>query len=294
LSDDNLFLVLKLSKWLFCNFTIQIQTMIYFAPAKINIGLKVLNKRPDSYHNIDTIFYPIPLHDILEFVKSDDFEMQTTGLEVGGDLESNLVYKAYQLIKSKFQIEGVRIHLHKIIPMGAGLGGGSSDAALTLIALNQLFNLNLDKETLAQYALTLGADCPFFIYQKPLRATQTGAVFSNVEMNLSGKYIVLIKPEIHISTAEAYSGVHLEGEADSLDLSIVNQPELWKAKYINSFENHLFKKYPLLKELKDSLYNQGAIYASMSGSGSTLFGIFDSEPMIRDEWKKHFVFSKKL
>ena len=268
--------------------------MIFFAPAKINIGLKILNKRPDLYHNIDTIFYPIPLHDIIEYVVSDHFEMQTTGLEVGGELEDNLIYKAYKLIKSKHHIGGVQIHLHKIIPMGAGLGGGSSDAATTLIALNKLFSLNIDQETLAEYALTLGADCPFFIYQKPLRATQTGALFNNVDMSLTGKYIVLIKPKIHISTLEAYSGVHLEGEAESLDLRFVNQPELWKGKYINSFENHLFKKFPRLKEIKNSLYKQGAIYASMSGSGSTIFGIFDSKPIILDEWDEHFVFAKRL
>ncbi len=268
--------------------------MIFFAPAKINIGLKVLNKRPDLYHNIDTIFYPIPLHDIIEYVVSDHFEMQTTGLEVGGKLEDNLIYKAYELIKSKHHIGGVQIHLHKIIPMGAGLGGGSSDAATTLIALNKLFSLNIDKETLAEYALTLGADCPFFIYQKPLRATQTGGVFSNVNMNLKGKYIVLIKPNLHISTAEAYSGVHLEGEEASLDISFIDKPETWKINYINSFENHLFKSYPLLKDLKNSLDNQGAIYASISGSGSTMFGIFDSTPKLLEGWSKYFVFLKQL
>ncbi len=268
--------------------------MLLFAPAKINIGLKVLNKRPDGYHNLDSIFYPIPLFDIMEFSKSDSFQFVVTGLSIDAKLSDNLVYKAYDLINKRYNIEGLKVHLHKIIPMGAGLGGGSSDAANTLLAINKLFGLGITKDDLAEYAKQLGADCPFFIYNEPVRATGIGTDFVNVDLDLSSYYIVLIKPEIHISTAEAYSGVKLEGAHAELDLSLINSPSQWKGNYINSFENHLFQKYPLLSELKESLYKQGAVYASMSGSGSTVFGLFEQKPVVIEAWKKHFVWLHKL
>ena len=268
--------------------------MILFAPAKINIGLKVLNKRPDGYHNLDSIFYPIPLFDIMEFSKSDDFQFISTGLSIDASLDDNLVYKAYDLIKKHYKIGGLKIHLHKIIPMGAGLGGGSSDAATTLLAINKLFDLGITKDKLAGFAKQIGADCPFFIFNQAIRATGIGTDFSSVDLDLSSYHIVLIKPDIHISTAEAYAGVKLEGVDAKLDLSIINSINQWWDNYNNSFEYHLFQKYPLLSELKDSLYNQGAVYASMSGSGSTIFGLFENKPKIMDIWKQHFVWEYKL
>ena len=268
--------------------------MIRFAPAKINIGLKVLNKRSDSYHNLDSIFYPIPLYDILEFGLSDEFDLVTTGLSVSGNVDDNLIFKAFELMRNYHNIGGLKVHLHKLIPMGAGLGGGSSDAANTLIAINQLYNLHLDDDTLVKYALELGADCPFFIYQKPLRAMETGSRFQDLSLDLSGNYLVLVKLNIHISTAEAYAGVALEGQDANLDMELLNEPDLWKDKYINSFEKHLFQSYPLLANLKDSLYNQGAFFASMSGSGSTIYGLFKDKPDIPEAWEQYFVFISKL
>jgi 4-diphosphocytidyl-2-C-methyl-D-erythritol kinase len=268
--------------------------MILFAPAKINIGLKVLNKRPDGYHNLDSIFYPIPLFDIMEFSKSDTFQLISSGLTVDADPNDNLVYKAYDLINKRYKIGGLKIHLHKIIPMGAGLGGGSSDASTTLLAINKLFDLRITKDELAGFAKQLGADCPFFIYNKVVIARGIGTEFENLDLDLSNYHIVLIKPDIHISTAEAYAGVKLEGAEAKLDLSILNSQNQWRGQYINSFENHLFQKYPLLSELKESLYKHGAAYASMSGSGSTIFGLFENKPKVIDAWKKHFVWVHKL
>jgi 4-diphosphocytidyl-2-C-methyl-D-erythritol kinase len=269
--------------------------MIQFAPAKINIGLKVLNKRPDSYHNLDSVFYPIPLHDIIEFVKSDTFSFASSGLEIGDSIEQNLIVKAYNLMKVKHNIGALKIHLHKVIPMGAGLGGGSSDASITLLTINELFNLGLDESVLASYAKELGADCPFFIYQKPMRAMGIGDEFQKIDLSLKGKYILLIKPNIHISTQEAYSGVHLEGKEEELDINALNDFKQWKLNLPNSFEVHLFKKHSELHTLKSELYNQGAFYASMSGSGSSIFGLFDAEPEILKKWSRgNFVWLKQL
>ena len=268
--------------------------MIKFAPAKINIGLKVLNKRSDGYHNLDSIFYPIPLYDIMEFSKANKFDLITTGLSVDGSLTDNLVYKAYDLINKQYNIGGLKIHLHKTIPMGAGLGGGSSNAASTLIAINSIFKLGLNDTELAKMAKQLGADCPFFIYNKAVNATGIGTQFKDVELDLSGYYIVLIKPNLHISTAEAYAGVKLEGEDATLNLSTLKNIDLWHNHFPNSFENHLFLKYPILNDLKESLYQQGAVYASMSGSGSSIYGIFKTKPEILPEWENHFLWTKKL
>jgi len=268
--------------------------MLLFAPAKINIGLKVLDKRLDNYHNIESIFYSIPLFDILEFSKSKDFEFISSGLAVDGQLANNLVFKAYDLINQQYSIGGLKIHLHKTIPMGAGLGGGSSDAASTLLAINSIFGLGIDLNELAQMAEYLGADCPFFVHNKPVIARGIGTQFTEVNLDLSGYFIVLIKPDIHISTAEAYAGVKLEGAKAGLDLSVLGDMSLWKHQFLNSFEHNLFLKYPLLKELKDSLYEQGAVYASMSGSGSSIFGIFKSKPNVLQEWERYFLWVKEI
>ena len=268
--------------------------MLLLAPAKINIGLKVLNKRPDGYHNLDSVFYPIPLYDIMEFSKTNKFELITSGLTVDGEISDNLVFKAYELINRQYNIGGLRIHLHKTIPMGAGLGGGSSNAASTLIAINSIFKLGLDNTKLAEMAKQLGADCPFFIYNRPVNATGIGTRFTDVDLDLTGYHIVLIKPDLHISTAEAYSGVKLEGDNATLNLSALNNIDLWHNQFPNSFENHLFLKYPLLNELKESLYQQGAVYASMSGSGSSIFGIFKTKPVVLPKWESHFLWIKKI
>ena len=268
--------------------------MIIFAPSKINIGLRVLDKRPDGYHNLDSIFFPIPLNDILEITKSNTFKLKISGLSVGGNQKDNLVYKAFDLMRRKHHIGNVSIHLHKIIPMGAGLGGGSSDASSILIGINKLFELGLTQNELADYAAELGADCPFFIFNKAVRATGIGIKFQDIKIDLTAKYLVLIKPELHISTAEAYDGVYLEGADAALNMDILDDIDKWKSNYSNSFEKHLFAKYPLLNSLKQSLYSQGAVYASMSGSGSTIYGLFEDKPILHNEWKQYFTKIIKL
>jgi 4-diphosphocytidyl-2-C-methyl-D-erythritol kinase len=268
--------------------------MIVYAPAKINIGLKVLNKRKDLYHNLDSIFYPIPLYDILEIVKSDGFSLKMSGIKIDGDIEDNLIYKAWIIMRKHHNIGGIAVHLHKQIPTGAGLGGGSSDASSILKSINQLYSLNLDDSELERYAADLGADCPFFIKAKASRAQGIGTEFSNIELDLSDYYLVLIKPDIHISTNEAYANVYLEGANASINLGIIPKMGKWSSGFVNSFENHLFKIYPELKIIKNKLYKQGAIYASMSGSGAAIYGIFREKPDLPSEWNSYFVWKKKL
>jgi len=268
--------------------------MIVYAPAKINIGLKVLNKREDAYHNLDSLFYPIPLYDIIEVNKSERFCLKTTGIQVEGDIKDNLVYKAWVLMQERYSIGGVNVHLHKQIPTGAGLGGGSSDASAILKSIDQLYSLNLDDEQLEKLAAELGADCPFFIKGRAVRAQAVGTEFTAVDLDLSDYYLVLVKPDIHISTQEAYSNVKLEGKEAFIDLSLIPNIGKWKSDYINSFENHLFNLYPILLKIKEELYDAGAIYASMSGSGASIYGIFKDKPEIPRHWHSFFLWQRLL
>ena len=268
--------------------------MIFFAPAKINLGLKVLNRRSDHYHNIDTVFYPVPLYDIIEVMRNDSFSMQITGIQVDGLVEDNLLYKAWKLIHDQYSIPGVKIHLHKQIPMGAGLGGGSSDAATLIKAINSIFHLELTAETMKELSARLGADCPFFIDAIPIRALGIGDRFSPVSIDLSGYYLVLVKPAIHISTAEAYGGVFKEGANAVLFEDSFPEINSWKDVLVNSFEKHLFEKYSVLAQIKHQLYEMGAIFSLMSGSGATIYGIFEHEVEIPDKWNKYFVWQSKL
>ncbi len=268
--------------------------MIVYAPAKINIGLKILNQREDLYHNLDSLFYPIPLYDLLEVTKSEDFNISITGIPIIGNLKDNLIYKAWDLIRKHHNIGGIDVHLHKQIPTGAGLGGGSSDASNILKCLNSLYSLNLNDSALEKYAAELGADCPFFIRAKASRAQGIGTDISDIDLDLSNYYLVLVKPDIHISTKEAYSNVNLEGKNGSLNLGVIPNMGKWKFEFVNSFENKLFKLYPILEELKRGFYDMGAIYASMSGSGATIYGVFKNKPDIPKKWDSHFVWIKKL
>jgi len=257
--------------------------MVFFPPAKINLGLTIVSKRQDGFHDIDTVMVPIPLHDILEIVPSDTFQFSSGGIPIPGNSDENLCIKAYHLLKNDFELPPVHIHLHKIIPIGAGLGGGSSDAAYTLMGLNSMFGLNLSREQLEQYASKLGSDCAFFITNSPKHCTGRGEIMTDLSLSLSGKYIKLIYPNIHISTQDAYAGItpkpnsHSTKELTSLPI------EEWKNVLRNDFEVSLFKKYPELATIKQSLYDEGALYAAMSGSGSSVFGIFEGEPEVSEE-----------
>lgn len=249
--------------------------MIDFPHAKINLGLYVTSKRPDGFHNLETLFYPLPLHDVLEIVPADKTSFFPSGLNVHGEGANNLVLRAYQLLKEKFRAVGaLEIHLHKAIPLGAGLGGGSSDAAKMLQMVNSYFELNLTKEKLADYALELGSDCPFFMQRSPCFATGRGEILEPVRLDLSGYSFLLIHPEIHIHTPLAFSGIHPKISPVSLKEIIIQPLAAWKTTLSNIFEISVFNTHPLLRQIKEKLYDSGALYASMTGSGSTLFGIF--------------------
>jgi 4-diphosphocytidyl-2-C-methyl-D-erythritol kinase len=255
--------------------------MLTYPNAKINLGLNVVERRKDGYHNIETVFYPIGLSDILEVEPSEtcqDYIFSSSGIELGGDPEDNLIVKAYRLLRSEYQFPAVDISLIKQIPFGAGLGGGSSDAAFMLKALNEMFELKITTKKLEKYATMLGADCPVFIKNKPIFATGTGNVFTPIELSLKGYYLLLVKPDIHVSTPEAYSLVIPEKPLLSL-IDLIQRPvSEWKDTIKNDFEKSVFVKYPDIAAIKNKMYDLGAIYASMSGSGSSVYGIFQSTP----------------
>lgn len=252
--------------------------MICYPNAKINIGLSIIRKRPDQYHDIETLFYPIQLCDLLEINQSDEFYYKQTGIALDSDDEQNLVLKALHLLKDNYSIPNVNIHLHKQIPFGAGLGGGSSDAAFTLMALNQLFNLGLNENQLLNYAAKLGSDCPFFILNRPILASGKGDVFSSIEFNLKDYSLVLLKPNSRVTTAEAYQQINPEIPNKPLSVLFSEPIEYWRENIVNRFEQTVFPFHPEIESLKRKLYASGAIYASMSGSGSSVFGLFDFIP----------------
>jgi 4-diphosphocytidyl-2-C-methyl-D-erythritol kinase len=250
--------------------------MVLFPNCKINIGLNVIRKRSDGYHDLETVFYPVALNDALEIIRSTEISFQLSGLPVNGATENNLCLKAYHLLKKDFpDLPPVSIHLHKAIPIGAGLGGGSADAAFMLTLLKRKFLLDLSQDELINYALQLGSDCPFFIVNKPSFATGRGEKLSPVELDLSEYEIVLVNPKIHISTKEAFSQL-VPAIPEKAISEIIRQPVLtWKDELKNDFEKTVFENYPAIKKIKDELYLAGALYASMTGTGSTVFGIFD-------------------
>ena len=255
--------------------------MIGFANSKINLGLNILARRKDGYHDISTCFYPVGWNDILEIVplSSGKSRLKTTGLEIPPGKDENLCLKAFRLLKKDFDLPEVVIHLHKQIPAGSGLGGGSSDASRTLILLNTMFNILLDDEMLAWYALKLGSDCPFFIYNKPVMASGRGEVFEEIAIDLSGHYIVLVNPGFAISTQEAYRSLKPSVPDLSIREIMEKKPvEEWKDILVNDFEKYAFEKYPVIEDIKNKLYKAGALYASMTGSGSGVYGIFENPP----------------
>jgi 4-diphosphocytidyl-2-C-methyl-D-erythritol kinase len=251
--------------------------MVVFPHAKINIGLQIIEKRPDGFHSINTLFYPIPFHDILEIVPADKTSINISGLKIEGGEDDNLCMKAYQLLHSKFSLPPAAIYLHKVIPAGAGLGGGSSDAAYTLTELNRLFDLQLSRVQLMAFATKLGSDCTFFIQEKPAFAEGRGEILYPTSINLQGYYLLLIKPDIHISTATAYAGIIPKQPEQKISLLAKCPVSEWRNGIHNDFEAGIFAQYPVLADIKAQLYSSGAEYASMSGSGASIFGLFADE-----------------
>jgi len=252
--------------------------MIVFPNAKINIGLNVIEKREDGFHNIESVFYPVTdLFDVLEVVENEELEFASSGIVIPGDITFNLCVKAYQLIKADYDIPFVKIHLHKNIPIGAGLGGGSSDAAFMLKVLNDLFKLNLSVDQLVAYARKLGSDCTFFIENKSVYAFNKGDEFENVALDLSDYELKIEYPNIHIGTTEAYSGVIPQRLEQNLK-DLIQEPVInWKNSIKNDFENSVFLTHTKIEKCKLQMYIDGAIFASMTGSGSTVFGIFEKK-----------------
>jgi len=252
--------------------------MIAFPNAKINIGLNVVSRREDGFHNLETIFYPVQLSDALELIPAEKTELTNSGLVVDALPEDNLVLKAHQLLNRDFPISPVKFHIHKAIPFGAGLGGGSADGAFTLKMLNEYFKLGLTISQLESYASRLGSDCPFFIQNKPVFATGTGNVFQSIELDLSDYQIVILKPPYSVNTAEAYKNIK-PAKPDYSLVDVIQKPvENWKDLIFNNFEKTVFQTYPGIQTLKELLYSQGALYSAMSGSGSAVFGIFRHLP----------------
>jgi len=259
--------------------------MICFPTCKINLGLRITNKRADGFHALETVFFPISIKDALEIIIEPDtnaapITFTSSGLAINGDPSDNLCFKAYGLLKKDYPtIPNIKMHLHKTIPMGAGLGGGSADGAFTLVALNQLFNLQLSVDKLMQYALTLGSDCPFFIINTPAFASGRGEILKPINVNLDGYYIVIVNPGIAISTKLAFSLITPKVPDTNMEAIICEPVTLWKEKLINDFEQPIFNSFPELANIKETLYQKGAVYASMTGTGSTVFGIFPTSMM---------------
>ena len=289
--------------------------MICFPNAKINLGLHVINKRADGYHTIETVFYPIKFFDMLEIVQTKGkgqkakgeslffdgenikVDFFSDGIPIDGNLEDNLVYKAYQILDKDFDLSPIKCFLYKKIPMGAGLGGGSSDAAFAIKLLNDIFSLNLSVVQMKNYASQLGSDCAFFIENKPAYVFGRGNELEDFEIDLSKYYLVLLYPNIYSSTSIAYKNVLKRGSFDekhSLQYLLKQPIKNWKNTIENDFEKSVFETIPSLIKIKQQLYDCGALYASMSGSGSAMFGIFETKPQLPNELEKLVVFEGKM
>lgn len=279
--------------------------MLTFPCAKINLGLNITSKREDGYHNLETIFYPVPLTDALEVkLMHDDFpsdepcDLKITGNAVDCDEKNNLVVQAYTLLAQDFTLPRVHTHLVKRIPMQAGLGGGSADGAFMIRLLDERFRLNMGIAEMERYASRLGSDCAFFITTEPSFATGRGEVLEPVniaEQNLQGYYIAIVKPAIAVSTREAFKQIICR-QPEHCCRDIVRQPvETWKTVLTNDFEEPAFKQHPELADIKQRLYDLGAVYAQMSGSGSAFFGLFRTDPQqLKNAFPACYTFTTKL
>lgn len=273
--------------------------MIVYPNCKINIGLRILNKRADGYHNIESVFYPIAVRDIMEITRIEPATENTirfvsSGIAIPGEAHENICVKAYELINKDYSLPGIKVHLHKQIPIGAGLGGGSADAAFFIKALNELDELNLSFGEMHHYAKQIGSDCSFFINNKPALALQKGEVLEPVELSLKGYHMVIVYPNIHVSTAMAYAGVVPNADGESIEEMIKLPIASWKGNILNAFEAGIVNHFPVIGNIKNELYNLGALYASMTGSGSAIYGIFESKPQTLDYFSNFSVFETEL
>lgn len=271
--------------------------MLVYPNAKINIGLFVTEKRNDGFHNLESVFYPVPLSDILEVNRIDRAKgvclFENTGLPVDCPPEKNLVVRAYKLLALAYDLPAVEIHLHKVIPFGAGLGGGSSDAAHMLVLLNDYFGLGISQQGLMNYAARLGSDCAFFVKNTPVFARGKGEILEDIAFSLKDYSIVIVKPGCSVSTKEAYQGVNPRAAAFDLH-GIQNLPlSEWSSKIGNDFEKSVFALYPEIKKTKEKMYRLGALYASMTGSGSAVFGIFKKGQHITNVFEGDFVWTSE-
>lgn len=268
--------------------------MIAFPNCKINLGLNIIRKRSDGFHDLETVFYPIAVKDALEIIpaqqpQNNNITFSSSGLLVDGNINDNICIKAYNLLLKDYpSIAPIQMHLHKNIPMGAGLGGGSADGAFTLIMLNEQFRLNLSNQQLAVYALQLGSDCPFFIYNTACFASSRGEEITPIHLDLSNYSFVIVNPGIHVNTGWAFQQIQPTLPQKSIQ-KIIQQPiETWKTELINDFEEPVSKAHPEIAKIKVELYSKGALYASMSGSGSTFFGIFPQQKKINLQFPTHY------
>lgn len=277
--------------------------MITFPVAKINLGLNVVEKRPDGYHNLQTVFYPVPIKDALEvqgmdeaFPSNYDCDLKVTNIAIDGDEQRNLVVRAYQLLKQDFpSLPRIHTHLWKGIPTQAGMGGGSSDCAYMLLLLNQKFHLGLTDEQLIQYAAKLGADCAFFILSRPCYAEGIGEKLQPIDVSLSGYHIVVVRPDIPVPTKEAFSRIRPHYPAINCREAVMQPVETWRETLVNDFEESVFALHPEIGNIKQKLYDMGATYAAMSGSGSALFGLFKKQPdALCQAFPNMFIFSSPL
>lgn len=271
--------------------------MLVFPNCKINLGLNIIRKRSDGYHNLETVFYPVQLKDALEIIRQpatanyqlSSVNFSSTGLTINGSESDNLCIKAYQLLQQDFtDLSPIKMHLHKVIPMGAGLGGGSANGAFALQLLNDIFQLKLTTGQLVNYALQLGSDCPFFIINKPCFATGRGEIMQPINLDLSAYQIVIVNPKIHISTGWAFGNITPQIPQKTIQ-QIIKQPiQTWRNELVNDFEKPAINQYPEIGNIKNMLYEQGAVYSSMTGSGSTVFGLFDKQQKLQFYFPEHY------
>lgn len=257
-----------------------VYNMIVFPNAKINLGLNIINKREDGYHNLETVFYPVNVRDVLEVITAEKTSFQSTGIEIPGSTDQNLCLRAYDLISADFDLPPVAIHLHKHIPIGAGLGGGSADASFFIKLLNEKFKLGLTIPQMENYASRLGADCPFFISNVPVFATGKGDQFEELALDLRNYSLVLVMPTIHVATATAFKGIQPAVPSQSLKELIHNPVDQWKSIIFNDFEKTVIAVHPQIGMIKNALYEAGAVYASMTGSGAAIYGLFNEPTKI--------------
>lgn len=274
--------------------------MVVFPCCKINLGLNVISRRPDGYHNLETVFYPIPLHDNLEVVEATNatapYYLHETGIHIEGEPENNLVVRVLNQLRETYsEIPPVEIWLHKRIPSGAGLGGGSSDAAFMMRLLNEQYSLGMNDEDIEYRLSRLGADCAFFNKAVPCFATGIGDQMMPIALTLAGWNFVLVKPDIHVSTREAFSMITPRRPEHSLLEAISHPVEEWRGLVVNDFEKSVFMHHPEIAAIKMTLYDMGAVYASMTGSGSSVFGLFQTrQPEAPEVFKDHFVYETRL